>query len=89
MWTILLKFGVRTRNWPRTDLQPLEFNFELYFCRFMGPRFAEFQQRVKIVVSVSSSKPVQDHRKSFKIIILTGLRFISLKKATKNALSAK
>ena len=28
-------------------------------------------------------KPVQDHKKSFKIIILTDVRLISLKKPTK------
>ena len=39
MSTILLNFGVHARNWPRTDLQPLEFNFELYFWRFQGAAF--------------------------------------------------
>ena len=24
-------FDVHTRNWPRIDYQPLEFNFEFYF----------------------------------------------------------
>ena len=33
---ISLNFGVHTRNWPRIDLQPLEFNFEFYFWRFRG-----------------------------------------------------
>ena len=49
MSTILLNFGVHTRNWRRIHLQHLELNFEFYFWRFRGPRFAEFQQRVKIV----------------------------------------
>ena len=54
MFTISLSFGVCTRNWPRIDLHPLEFNFEFYFLRFRGGgggvwRFAEFQQRVQIV----------------------------------------
>ena len=48
MPTISLKFGVHTRNWPRIDFQPLEFNFEVIFGDFRGPGFAEFQQRVKI-----------------------------------------
>ena len=39
--TILLNFGMHTRNWPRIDLQPLEFNSEFYVWKF---RFAEFQQ---------------------------------------------
>ena len=33
---ISLKFGVHTRNWPRIDFQPVEFNFEFYFWRFLG-----------------------------------------------------
>ena len=58
MSTILLNFGVRTGNWPGIDFEPLEFNFEFYFWRFRGKgggggggggRFAEFQQKVKIV----------------------------------------
>ena len=49
MSTISLTFCVHTRNWPGIDLQPLEFHFEFYFGRFLGPPFAEFQQRVKIV----------------------------------------
>ena len=54
MSTISLRFGVRTRNWPGTDFQPLEFNFEFYFWNFRGEGgggadFGEFQQRVKIV----------------------------------------
>ena len=52
MSTILLSFGVHTRNWPRIDLQPLEVNFEFYFWRIRGggggSRFDEFQQRVTI-----------------------------------------
>ena len=36
MLKLLLSFGVRTRNCPRIDLQPLEFNFELYFGDFGG-----------------------------------------------------
>ena len=39
MLTILLNFGVHTRNWPETDFQPLEFNFEFYFWRFQGAAF--------------------------------------------------
>ena len=31
MSTILLNFGVHTRNWPRIDFQPVEFNSEFYF----------------------------------------------------------
>ena len=52
---ISLNFGVYTRNWSRIDLQPLEFNFEFIFGDFWegggggGGRFAEFQQRVKII----------------------------------------
>ena len=34
MSTISLDFGVHTRNWPRIDLQPLQFNSEFYFWRF-------------------------------------------------------
>ena len=52
MSTIFLNFGEHARNWPRIDLQPLEFNFEFYFWRFRGGgggHFDEFQQRVKIV----------------------------------------
>ena len=49
MSTISLKFGVRTRNWPRIDFQPLEFNFEFYFWTFQGAGSAELQQRVKII----------------------------------------
>ena len=54
MSTILFNFGVHTRNWPGTDFQPSEFNFEFHFWRFFfggggGGRFAEFQRRVKIV----------------------------------------
>ena len=49
MSTILLNSGVHTRNWPGIDLQLLEFNFEFYFGDFGRPRFAEFQQRVKIL----------------------------------------
>ena len=36
MSTISLKFGVHTRNWPRIDFKPLEFNFEFYFWRCPG-----------------------------------------------------
>ena len=36
MSTILLNFGVHARNWPRIDLQPLEFNSEFYIWRFRG-----------------------------------------------------
>ena len=36
MPTISLKFGVHARNWPRIDFQPLEFNFQFYFWRFLG-----------------------------------------------------
>ena len=49
MSTISLSFGVHIRNWPRTDFQLLEFNFEFSFWRFRGLRFAGFQERVKIV----------------------------------------
>ena len=49
MSTTSLNFGVHTRNWPRIDSQPLEFNFRFYFWRFQGLRFAELEQRVKIV----------------------------------------
>ena len=49
MSMISINFGLDTRNWPRINLQLLEFNFELYFWRFRGLRFVEFQQRVKIV----------------------------------------
>ena len=31
MLTILLSFGVHTRNWPRINFQPLEINSEFYF----------------------------------------------------------
>ena len=48
MSTISLNFGVLTRNWPRIDFQPLEFNFERDFG-WGGGRFAEFQHKVKIV----------------------------------------
>ena len=91
MSTILLNFGVLTRNWPRTGLQPLEFNSEFYFWSrdFGEPRFAEFQQRVKIVGLYIKLETCSRSQKSFKIIILTGVRFISLKKPTKNALSTK
>ena len=89
MSTILLNFGVHTRNWPRIDLKPLEFNFEFYFWRFRGPRFAEFQQRVKIVGLYEKLKTCLRSQKSFKIIILTEVRFISLKRPTKDALTAK
>ena len=58
MSTILLKFDVLTSKWPRIGVQPLEFNFEFYFGRFRGEgegRFAEFQQKVRIVgLSLSS-----------------------------------
>ena len=49
MSTIFLSFGAHTRNWPRIDLHPLEFNFEFIFgdSGDFGD-FAEFQQRVKI-----------------------------------------
>ena len=48
MPAVSLTFGVHTRNWPRIELQPLEFNFELYFWRLGGGGggggdFAEFQ----------------------------------------------
>ena len=49
MSTISLNFGLHTRNWPRIDLQPLEFNFEFVLEVYFWPRFAEFQQRVEIV----------------------------------------
>ena len=49
MSTISLNFRVHTRNWPRIDFQPIEFNLSLIFGDFGGSRFAEFQQRVKIV----------------------------------------
>ena len=94
MSTISLRFGVHTRNWPRSDFQPLEFNFEFYFWRVRGGGrfaefqqrvsvFAEFQQRVRYIVSISSSNLFRITKKSFKIIILTDVRFISLKKPTK------
>ena len=51
MSTILLSFGVRTRNWPRIDFQfnfqlnsfgfNLEFNLKFYLLRFWGLRSAE------------------------------------------------
>ena len=47
MSTISLKFGMHTRNWPRIDFQPLEFNFEFHFWRFFlggGLGFAESVQ---------------------------------------------
>ena len=34
MSTMSLNFGVYIRNWPRIDLQPLKFNFELYSWKF-------------------------------------------------------
>ena len=40
---ISLKFGVHTRNWPRIDFQPLEFNFEFYFWRLRGTAFSKEQ----------------------------------------------
>ena len=46
MSTISLRFGVHTRNWPRIDFQPLEFNFEYYFI------FGDFggsRKKIKIV----------------------------------------
>ena len=50
MSTISLKFGVHSRNWPRIDFQSLENSIVIFiFGDFRGPRFAEFQQRVKIV----------------------------------------
>ena len=79
MSTILLNFGVHTRNWPRIDLQPLVFNFEFYFWRFRGPRFAEFQQSQ----NRRSLYQAQNLKKSFKIIILTEVKFILQKKPTK------
>ena len=74
MSTILLNFGVRIRNWPRIDLLPSEFNFEFYFWRFFlggggggGGRFAEFQQRIKIlglhVKLKTSSRSQKSHSK--------------------------
>ena len=90
MSMISINFGLDTRNWPRINLQLLEFNFEFYFWRFRGLRFVEFQQRVKIVgLYVKLKTCSRSQKKSFKIIILTELNFISLNKATKNALSAK
>ena len=54
MSTISLNFGVHTRNWPRIDLQPLEFNSEFYVWGLRGGGgggacFSEFQKGVKIV----------------------------------------
>ena len=89
MSTISLIFDVHTRNWPRIDFQPLEFNFVFYFWRFRGPGFAEFQQKVKIVGLYIKLKTFSRSQKRVKIIIFTELRFISPKKPTKNALSAK
>ena len=87
MSTISLSFDVHTRNWPRIDFQPLEFNFEFYFwsCFFFlgggGGRFAEFQRRVKIVrYPYQAQNLFKITKKSFKINILTEIRFISLKK---------
>ena len=45
MSAISLNFGVHTGNWPRIDFQRLEFNFELYYWRFRGLGFAEFQDK--------------------------------------------
>ena len=49
MSTIALRFGVRTRNWPRIDFQPSEFNFESYFWRFRGGGLLSSEERVRIV----------------------------------------
>ena len=93
MSTISLKFGVHTRIWPRIDFQPLEFNSEFYFWRFFfflggggggGARFAEFQQRVKLLGPYIKFKTCSgSQKKSFEIIILTDVRFVSLKMPTK------
>ena len=84
MSKILLSFGVYTRNWPKIGPKPLEFNVGLCFWRFWeGPRFAEFQQRLKIVGLYIKLKTCSRSQKSFKRIILTEVRFISQKKPTK------
>ena len=82
MSTIPFNFGVHTRNFPRTDLHPLEFNFAFYFFKIRGEgvRFAEFQKRVKIVGLYIKLKTCSRSQKPFRIIILTEIKFISLKK---------
>ena len=88
MSTILLSFGVHTRNWPKIDLQPLGFNFEFNFWRF--PRFVEFQQRVRIVgLYVKLKTCSRSQKKIIQIVILTEVRSISLNKPKKSSLSAK
>ena len=47
MLTISLNFGVRSRNWPRTGLQPLKFNFELCVWRFRGDVLPIFRKESK------------------------------------------
>ena len=84
MSTILLSFGVHTGNWPRIDLQRLEFNFEFSIVGdFGGPRFAEFQQRVKIVGLYVKLKTCSRSQKIIQNNYLTEVRFISPKSQQK------
>ena len=90
MLTISLKFGVHTRNWPRIDFQPLEFNFEFYYWRFREAGFCCLPAKSKNSRSLYQAQNLfKITKKSFKIIILTKIRFISPKKPTENAFSAK
>ena len=59
MSTISLNFGVHTRNWPRIDLQPSEFNFEFYFCRFGGRGVllsSSKESKYQVFISSSNTK---------------------------------
>ena len=79
----LPQFWFDTRNWPRIDLQPLKFNSsKLHLWRF-GDRVLQVSK-----MSQNNRSPHQAEnlfkitRKSFQVIILIEIRFISLKEPT-------
>ena len=55
MLTISVNFGVPTRNWLKIDIQPLKFNFKLYFWGFRGTAFCRVSEKSQNSKSLCSS----------------------------------
>ena len=65
---ILLKVGVHTRNWPRIDIQPLEFDFEFHFWEISGRGEGRGEGGVLLSFSKeSNSRSLYEAQNLFKI----------------------